>query len=81
MLFATEWWNHRAHRALCQDDGIIGSGEDYIREFRSKVDGIWGDWQLLTDESWAEPAKPGTTNVEVRWAPARRLFTRWEPPQ
>ena len=70
-----------AHRALCQDDGIIGSGEDYIREFRSKVDGIWDDWQLLTDESWAEPSKPGTTNVEVRWAPARRLFTQWEPPQ
>ena len=80
-LFTTEWWDHRAHRALCEADGIVGPGEDYIRQFRSKVDGIWGDWQLLTSESWAQRAKPGTTDVDVRWAAAGRPFTQWKPPQ
>ena len=80
-LFTTEWWDHRAHRALCEADGIVGAGEDYIRQFRSKVDGIWGDWQLLTSESWAQRAKPGTTDVDVRWAAAGRPFTQWEPPR
>ena len=80
-LFTTEWWDHRAHRALCEADGIVGAGEDYIRQFRSKVEGIWGDWQLLTSETWAQRAKPGTTDVDVRWVAAGRPFTQWKPPQ
>ena len=80
-LFTTEWWHHRAHRALCEADGIVGPGEDYIRQFRSKVDGVWGDWQLLTSESWAQRAKPGTTDLDVRWVAAGRPFTQWKPPQ
>jgi hypothetical protein len=28
------WFWRRAHRALCQDDGIILSSEDFVRRYR-----------------------------------------------
>jgi hypothetical protein len=35
----TKWFQRRAHRALCQDDGVVNRGEDYVRQFRWKIDG------------------------------------------
>src|SRR5437764_13802702 len=71
-LFTTEWWDHRAHRALCEGDGIVGPGEDYIRQFRSKIDGTWSEWHLLTTATWADRPNADT---QVRWTPAVRPFT------
>jgi hypothetical protein len=77
-LFTTEWSEHRAHRALCEDDGIVGPGEDYIRQFRSKIDSTWSEWQLLTTAIWTD--RPNA-DAQVRRAPAGRPFTQWVPPQ
>ena len=63
-LFTTEWWDHRAHRALCEGDGIVGPGEDYIRQFRSKIDGTWSEWHLLT-----------TAKRETSFAPSYHFVT------
>jgi hypothetical protein len=76
-LFETQWWNRRAHRALTQGDGIIGSGEDYIRQFRIKTDdGTWSEWQELTEESWRNRPRLA---AQVRFAAARRPFSGWPP--
>jgi len=77
LLFETQWWWHRAHLALCQADGIIGPGEDFIRQFRTKIDGDWSEWQLLTTETWA---KQSNGDTQVRYAPAGRAFCDWTAP-
>jgi hypothetical protein len=76
-LFETSWWVRRAHRALCQADGVIGPGEDFIRQFRLKTADGWSDWQLLTECSWKKTANVPT---QVRYAPAGRAFRDWTPP-
>ena len=77
LLFETQWWWRRAHRALCQYEGVIGPGEDFIRQFRTKTDRGWSDWQLLTDETSANQSNEDT---QVRYAPAGRAFRDWTTP-
>jgi hypothetical protein len=46
----TEWFFRRAERALCQDDGIINSGEDYIHQIRLKTDAGCSQWYTLEEQ-------------------------------
>jgi hypothetical protein len=73
----TNWFFRRAERALCQDDGIIKSGEDYILQIRVKTETGWSSWETLEEQ---QPFKWSKTAVgQIRHAPSGRPFEEWQP--
>jgi len=73
-IVETQWFWRRAHRALCQDDGTVGPGEDFVRQYRSKTPEGWSKWNTMPgDRRWQVPEQHG----EVRFAAAGKPFDGW----
>lgn len=75
-IIDSEWFWRRAHRALCQEQGTVAAGKDFVREYRAKVDGRWTGWRLLTPDTWS---KRPSAETQVRFAPGVP-FDAWEQP-
>ncbi len=77
-LIETKWFQRRVHRALCEADGTIGPGEDYVRQFRIKTKSGWGPWETIDETKpfdW-----PRNAEGQARDAPAGKPFEDWEQP-
>ena len=72
----TSWFWRRANRALCQDDGIVKSGEAFIRQYRLKTKDGWTEWRTLPEDDtfkW-----PASSEGQVRYAAAGVPFEGWQ---
>jgi hypothetical protein len=63
-------WQHRVHRALCEWDGIVRSGQDIEWQYRERLrDGQWNEWRRTPEGG--VPEVPGRQEVEYRLRPRR----------
>jgi hypothetical protein len=73
-IVETQWFRRRAHRAPCQDDGTIGPGEDFIRQYRIKTKDGWSEWRRLPEDGSCRLPKE---DAQVRYAVAGVTFNGW----
>ena len=77
-IVATIWFVHRARRALCQHEGIVGPGESCLRQYRWATKRGWSDWLPLPEDDMFEPPP---TRMQIRWGAAGEPFRDWAPTQ